>query len=557
MVAPSAPVPQAIAPSTVMSMSNGNQMMMPMMPMMMQPMYSMPSPMMYHQPVNHHQQQQPMNVIPQQQQPQQTKDYIPVSESEGVAAAAELAARLRATNDSKTVNSEFLSFVEKVAEGSIKVGNETLTDRNGVKVDWNSIYTSAAPVSQEGEKTSDNHASEENDIEALFNQFKLEQDNALKSLFEREGKDGETTEDVFARLTREMGLMGQGGIFDDVDEGLFSSQGNSMERFFSDGPFIRSIQNNPFSSHANPMEVAREMITANDRAQAMAALEEVLSRNPKNSEAWRELGFLHADEDRDVEAIICFRRSHDADPYDTESMLALGVCLTNEMDTPEALKLLQKWLSSHPDFADLPGVNDPLPDNFPQQMAFIRQLFERATRTVADPDALTGLGVVGNITREFNLAIDSFLKACDARPTDHRSWNKLGATLANSSKHEQAIAAYHAALALNPTYPRAWSNLATSHANLGRHEEALSFYATACALSPQAGHLWHYLHTVVLTLGRMELLKFIDNKDISGMLASIPSSTTPDALPKPLEGANDIKNLAANTLGLIRKSMSE
>jgi len=49
-------------------------------------------------------------------------------------------------------------------------------------------------------------------------------------------------------------------------------------------------------------------------------------------------------------------------------------------------------------------------------------------------------------------------------------WNKLGATLANSSKSEQAVEAYRKALELVPGFTRARYNLGISCMNLGAYK---------------------------------------------------------------------------------------
>lgn len=48
------------------------------------------------------------------------------------------------------------------------------------------------------------------------------------------------------------------------------------------------------------------------------------------------------------------------------------------------------------------------------------------------------------------------------RPQDYSLWNKLGATLANSSQSGEAITAYQKALDLKPNYMRAWTNMGIS-----------------------------------------------------------------------------------------------
>ena len=54
--------------------------------------------------------------------------------------------------------------------------------------------------------------------------------------------------------------------------------------------------------------------------------------------------------------------------------------------------------------------------------------------------------------------------ALAVRPKDYSLWNKLGATQANSSRSQEAIAAYQRALDLKPNYMRAWTNMGIAQA---------------------------------------------------------------------------------------------
>lgn len=73
----------------------------------------------------------------------------------------------------------------------------------------------------------------------------------------------------------------------------------------------------------------------------------------------------------------------------------------------------------------------------------VAKLFNEAAQiSPEDADVHIVLGVLYNLSREFDKAIASFQMALKLKPRDYSLWNKLGATQANSVQSADAISAY-------------------------------------------------------------------------------------------------------------------
>jgi peroxin-5 len=228
------------------------------------------------------------------------------------------------------------------------------------------------------------------------------------------------------------------------------------------------------------------------------------------------------------------------------------VSCTNELDQFPALRYLRTWIENHEEHAALvQGLESPADYEFEAWRQQVTSLYNQAAMAnPLDAQVFVALGVIENINRNYDAAIQALATACRLRPNDHTCWNKLGATLANSGKSEQAVVAYHQGLSLKPNYARSWSNLAIAHANLGQHSDAARFYLSSLVLNPEATHIWNFLHSAALNMNAGDAFEAIDNRDLAACTKIIDGVIDPAALPKRMEELSEPPDQILASMGL-------
>ncbi|EGG22706.1 tetratricopeptide-like helical domain-containing protein [Cavenderia fasciculata] len=229
-------------------------------------------------------------------------------------------------------------------------------------------------------------------------------------------------------------------------------------------------------------------------------LEAQVKNNPQNSQAWMKLGIAHAENDKDQQAIQCLLKAIQVDNNNLTARIALAVSYTNDSKREKALSTLEEWLKSHPGYShiqpsNVEHVDQDFMDTW-RKHSMISEMFLEAARlrpNSPDHEVQTALGLLYNMSYEYDKAVDCFQAALQSNPRDYQLWNKLGATLANSNRSQEALGAYFHALEEKPSYVRARSNLGISYLSLNMYNEAATTFLGALAIHPEAVHIWDNL----------------------------------------------------------------
>ncbi|KAK6213918.1 tetratricopeptide [Colletotrichum tabaci] len=256
-------------------------------------------------------------------------------------------------------------------------------------------------------------------------------------------------------------------------------------------------EDNFFSEEKNAFdEGVRIMREGGNLSLAALAFEAAVQQNPEHTEAWVYLGSAQAQNEKETAAIRALEQALKQDPNNLAALMGLAVSYTNEGYDSTAYRTLERWLS-----VKYPNIIAPTDLHPMAEMGFTdrQQLHDKVTGLFIkaaqlspdgehmDPDVQVGLGVLFYGAEEYDKAVDCFTAALHSSELGtsnqqeqlHLLWNRLGATLANSGRSEEAIAAYEKALSIHPNFVRARYNLGVSCINIGCHAEAASHFLAA------------------------------------------------------------------------------
>ena len=244
-------------------------------------------------------------------------------------------------------------------------------------------------------------------------------------------------------------------------------------------------EDNPFSATKDPFKEGIQIMSERGNLSLAAlAFEAAVQKDPQHLEAWCQLGSAQAQNEKESPAIRALEQAIALDPGNLSAMMGLAISYTNEGYDSTAYRTLERWVSTkYPHIVPPDEITPPGEFGFTDRHVLHEKVTAQFIRAAQlspdgehmDPDVQVGLGVLFYGAEEYGKAVDCFesaLASTESGTTNeprqaHLLWNRLGATLANSGRSEEAIAAYEQALSLNPNFVRARYNLGVSCINIG------------------------------------------------------------------------------------------
>ncbi|KAI6650002.1 hypothetical protein LOD99_6217, partial [Oopsacas minuta] len=245
-----------------------------------------------------------------------------------------------------------------------------------------------------------------------------------------------------------------------------------------------------------------------------------------------------AENEQDELSISALKNCISLDPTNLDARLLLAVGYANESKNMQACKSLREWILNHPTFNSLFVSEEEDLIDPPYMPSFLDPLFHKNVVTLFNKalsssignsheigDLSVASGILFHLAEQYSVSVVHFKHALMLQPDNPMLWNKLGATLANGERSEDAVQAYKEALRLYPNYVRCRYNLGVACMNLKSFPEACQHFLIALKLQSKgrgptgtAWNLWSTLRLAIMLGDLPKLFSLVDNRDLDSLL---------------------------------------
>lgn len=251
-------------------------------------------------------------------------------------------------------------------------------------------------------------------------------------------------------------------------------------------------EKNDFLHNPNAYEIGCILMENGAKlSEAALAFEAAVQEDRGHVDAWLKLGEVQTQNEKEINGICALEECLKLDPSNLDAMKTLAISYINEGYDVSAFTMLNRWAETrYPNLlSSTEGITlSDEDERFALNVKIRKQFLQIANRLPrVDPDVQLCLGLLFYADDEFDKTIDCFRAALSVNPNDELMWNRLGASLANSNRSEEAIQAYHKALQLRPSFVRARYNLAVSSINIGCYKEAAEYLLSALKMHEVEG----------------------------------------------------------------------
>jgi predicted O-linked N-acetylglucosamine transferase (SPINDLY family) len=230
---------------------------------------------------------------------------------------------------------------------------------------------------------------------------------------------------------------------------------------------------------------AMQLYQTGDLPRAEAFYREILTVDPRQAEAWTQLGLVFFQQGQVEGAVTALQRAAQLAPHLARIYMNLGLVYTTQGNAAEAIRHSQHATELEPGLADAwfnLGNAYQLQGSLDQAIASYQQSLR------LQPDSArthTNLGWSMQARNDLPAAISHYRQAISLQPNLAEAYFNLATALAGNDQFDEAVAQYQKAGELKPDFMLTFNNLGHARQQQGFVIEAIEAFAQAVRISPE------------------------------------------------------------------------
>ena len=212
--------------------------------------------------------------------------------------------------------------------------------------------------------------------------------------------------------------------------------------------------------------------------------EEILRKNPKDINAYNNLGILFNQLGEYKKSINCYEKIIQIQPNNAAAHNNLGFVLNQLEKHQKAMNCFEKAIQIEPNYADafynLGNIHKQL-RNYQKAINYYKKTIAINSNYVG---AYNSLGTLLNQLGEYKKSMNCYEKAIQIQPNNANTYNNLGNLNKELGEHQKAINFYERAIQINPNHTVAYNNLGSTFKELGEHQKAINCYEKVIKIEP-------------------------------------------------------------------------
>ncbi len=255
------------------------------------------------------------------------------------------------------------------------------------------------------------------------------------------------------------------------------------------------------------LDLATEHHRTGRLVEAAALYQQILQADPQHPLALHLLGVVALQQGNAGLAVELINKAVTSKPDFAEAYGNLAAAYRSLGDLDQAIASLRKALSQNPDNADHDAAHNNL-GNALKELGKLDEAVASFRHALAiNPDYATAhnnLGTALSALGDLDGAEESYHKALALDPGSAELHNNIGNALKDRGKPDEAVKSFQAALSIKPAYAEAHTNLGNALKDLGKLDAAIESYRQALAINPDFAEAHNNLGIALDASGQLD-----------------------------------------------------